>query len=186
MNGRAYSALGAHLKTLREARGLTLSRLAADAGLAKSSLSRLERGDANPTLDTLWRLARELDVTFSALTAPIAKTTSVDAPLPAATDDVALTLVERGMGAPAVDVYLMHLMPGAVRDAEPHTPGTEESVQLIAGSVSVGSQKTSGTLAPGERLTFDAGQAHRYVAYDDGATLLVTIVYPHRHEEGDS
>ncbi|WP_239495309.1 helix-turn-helix domain-containing protein [Salinicola halophilus] len=204
---QASSALGAHLQALREARGLSLSRLAAKAGLAKSSLSRLERGDANPTLDTLWRLARELDVAFSALIAPIAKATadiqsysdtqsasdtqsSPDTPSSFATaasptgdSGVAVTLVERGTGSPAVDVYLLHLAPGARRDAEAHAPGTEETVQLVAGTASVGPVETPSTLAPGGRLTFDAGQAHRYLAHDDGATLLVTIVYPVRREE---
>ena len=48
------------LKTLREHAGVSLTDLAAKAGMQKSSLSRLENGDANPTVRTLERVAAAL------------------------------------------------------------------------------------------------------------------------------
>jgi hypothetical protein len=47
-----------HLKSAREAAGLTLAAVSARCGIDQPSLSRLENGHAqNPTLDTLWRYA---------------------------------------------------------------------------------------------------------------------------------
>jgi XRE family transcriptional regulator, regulator of sulfur utilization len=46
-------AVGARIRALRTERGLSLSALAAAAGIGKGSLSELETGHRNPTLDTL-------------------------------------------------------------------------------------------------------------------------------------
>ena len=59
--------LGRNLQQLRLAKGVSLSQLASDAGIAKSNLSQLENGSGNPTLDTIWRLAMQLDTSFGSL-----------------------------------------------------------------------------------------------------------------------
>ncbi|MBU0912674.1 MAG: helix-turn-helix domain-containing protein, partial [Gammaproteobacteria bacterium] len=71
MDKPTLDTLGRHIQSLRIARGLSLSQLAADAGIAKSNLSRLEQGNGNPTLDTIWRLSLQLQVPFGNLIAPV-------------------------------------------------------------------------------------------------------------------
>ena len=51
----------------RERAGMSLAELARRAGLAKSTLSQLESGTGNPSLETLWALAMALDVQVSRL-----------------------------------------------------------------------------------------------------------------------
>jgi len=53
-------ALGARIRALRRARGLTLVRLAAAAGLSHPFLSKLERGLAAPSMASLAQIARAL------------------------------------------------------------------------------------------------------------------------------
>ncbi len=50
------------LKSLREQRLITQEELAAASGLAVATVSRLERGKAKPSLKTIRRLAKALDV----------------------------------------------------------------------------------------------------------------------------
>src|SRR5919199_3395634 len=57
------------IRAHREARGLSLSATAARAGLSKTSLATIESGAGNPSLETLWRIARALDVTVGTLLA---------------------------------------------------------------------------------------------------------------------
>lgn len=64
-----FATLGQNLQSLRLAQGLSLSQLAANAGIAKSNLSRIEQGEGNPTIETIWRLAMQLNVPFSDLVA---------------------------------------------------------------------------------------------------------------------
>ena len=46
---------------------MSLSELARKAGIAKSTLSQLEAGSGNPSIETLWALCVALDIPFSRL-----------------------------------------------------------------------------------------------------------------------
>ena len=48
---------GAKVRAEREARGLTQKQLSERTGIAQTDISKLERGNANPSLRTLQRLA---------------------------------------------------------------------------------------------------------------------------------
>jgi transcriptional regulator with XRE-family HTH domain len=61
------SGLGPRLRALRQARGLTLSRLGAVTGISVSTLSRLESGRREPTLRHLLPLARAYRVSLDDL-----------------------------------------------------------------------------------------------------------------------
>lgn len=51
----------------RQRRGLSLNRLASQAGLNQSTLSRLESNPQNPTMDSLLRIAEVLEVDLGVL-----------------------------------------------------------------------------------------------------------------------
>jgi len=58
--GRALSGVGARIREIRKAHGLTLDALAAKCGIAKPNLSRLENDKVTPTLQTLNTIAAAL------------------------------------------------------------------------------------------------------------------------------
>lgn len=64
------TGLGADLRALRQARGLTLAALAAAAGRSVGWMSQVERGLSHPSVDDLRALAARLDVDLSTLLAP--------------------------------------------------------------------------------------------------------------------
>ncbi len=63
--------LAAHLKRLREERGITQEQLAFDAGMTASALSRIERGLNSPGWMTVRRLAQALDISLVRLVGEI-------------------------------------------------------------------------------------------------------------------
>jgi transcriptional regulator with XRE-family HTH domain len=63
MDGRALVAW--NLRRIRVKRGLSQERLAFDSGVDRSYLGGLERGEENPTVDILDRLAKTLSVSIS-------------------------------------------------------------------------------------------------------------------------
>lgn len=65
MDGAALVAW--NLRRLRVARGLSQEALAADAGLDRSFVGRLERGKANVSVGTLDRLAATLQIPVAEL-----------------------------------------------------------------------------------------------------------------------
>lgn len=70
MNGIA-NRFGQILRQERVSKGLSQEKLAGLAGLDRSYMHRLESGRSSPTLDTLERLARALQVLPSELIARI-------------------------------------------------------------------------------------------------------------------
>ena len=61
--------IGPTIRQLRIDRQLTLDQLAARAGISASHLSRLERGQAEPSFTVAASLAREIGVSLSDLVA---------------------------------------------------------------------------------------------------------------------
>lgn len=61
--GGMQKVFGKVVEGLRSFRGLTQAALAQGAGLSTAAISRLERGDSNPTLTTILGLAKGLDLT---------------------------------------------------------------------------------------------------------------------------
>jgi len=58
---------GRRLRKLRLAKGLSQERLGFEAGLHRNFIGGLERGEQNPSLITIGRLARVLDVAPASL-----------------------------------------------------------------------------------------------------------------------
>lgn len=62
--------LGARVRELRKARGWTLEQAAAQAGLARSTLSKIENGQMSPTYEALKKLAGGLAISVPQLFTP--------------------------------------------------------------------------------------------------------------------
>jgi transcriptional regulator with XRE-family HTH domain len=62
-----HLALGKAVRTLREARDLTLEDLADRAGMSANYVGDAERGERNISIRALWQLADGLDVSASEL-----------------------------------------------------------------------------------------------------------------------
>lgn len=54
--------LGQRIRELRKERRMSQTELAEKAGVALMTISRLERGEHDPHMRTLWRIARSLGV----------------------------------------------------------------------------------------------------------------------------
>src|SRR3954452_4392253 len=83
------AALAANLRRLRVAAHTSLSELARATGVGKATLSAIENGRGNPTVETLAALAGGLAV-------PLVDLLAVPAPAP-------VTVVRAGRGVPAGD-----------------------------------------------------------------------------------
>ena len=62
---RPQPALGEAIRQLRRKRGATQKSLAEDAGLTVATLSLIERGLANPTWDTVKKIAATLNLSMA-------------------------------------------------------------------------------------------------------------------------
>ncbi|WP_179105651.1 helix-turn-helix domain-containing protein [Vreelandella utahensis] len=170
------TSLASNLKRTRLLQGLTLSGLAQQSGIAKSTLSRLETGEGNPTIDTLWALANALKVPFGELVAggegSLSESQSSD-------DHGALVrLMERTFGERLIETYRMELPAGHIRRSNAHAPGVRERVVVLEGCLLAGSAARPQRLNPGESCEYPADVEHLYGAMDASAVAMVFIEYP--------
>ena len=70
-NPHAAAAFAANVQRLREKRGLTMEQAALSVGMHHTAWGRIESGERKPTLETVFNLARALEVSPAELFAGI-------------------------------------------------------------------------------------------------------------------
>src|SRR3712207_3580971 len=118
------ATIAAALRRERSRAGLSLAELARRAGIAKSTLSQLEAGAGNPSVETLWSLGVARGVPSSRLVEPPPPDVRVirrgEGPgTRAERADFPGTLLAAGSSRARRDVSLVELEPGAARHADP-------------------------------------------------------------------
>ncbi|MEP3049635.1 MAG: helix-turn-helix domain-containing protein [Roseibium sp.] len=163
--------------------GMSLSALAKQAGLAKSTLSQLEAGLGNPSVETLWAIANALGIPFSFLfeTAnPETTLIRVGEGTPVASDSSSFgaTLLANCPPGRRRDIYRTEMKIGSVRRAEPHPQGTLEHVFVAAGRVRVGPVDLTEDLNAGDYFRFVGDVAHSYEALSEKALVILIMDSP--------
>ena len=111
----------------RQRAGISLAEVARRAGIAKSTLSQLEAGNGNPSLETLWALCVALNIPFARLMEPEINKMQVirrgEGPTVVAelADYKAVLLATCPPGSRR-DIYLLTTQPGADRVDGPVGP----------------------------------------------------------------
>jgi XRE family transcriptional regulator, regulator of sulfur utilization len=176
--------IGAAVNELRLAQRWSLGDLARSSGLSKTILATIERGDGNPSIETLWRVSRALGVPLGMLLSPTAGARTRLIP---ARDGQPISS-ESGMDAWLLhapgrehrsEVFDIELPKGVDQRTEGHLPGTEELIFCVKGRVRVGPIDQEVELGPGDGAWFTADVPHHYVALRDTRTLC-WMIYPSR------
>ncbi|TLF72699.1 helix-turn-helix domain-containing protein [Nocardia cyriacigeorgica] len=177
------AVIAASLRRERTRAGLSLTEVAASAGIAKSTLSQLESGTGNPSLETLWALCVALDMPFSRLLEPPRPSVRLiragQGPVVAAErSEFRATLLAAGSADARHDIYRITAEPGEPRRSEPHTRESVEHILLAAGRALVGPSDSPEELLPGDYISYPGDRAHLFEALEPGT--WATLVVEHR------
>jgi transcriptional regulator with XRE-family HTH domain len=160
------TVLGARVRELRRDRGLTLKGLGREAGLSHPFLSQLERGLARPSMSSVERIARALDVPVRTLwTAPrqqAARVLRADDGVLAPHDDPDAPGGVRQLFADG-SALRVHEWSGGARSWPEEGDSTtgEVLVYVVRGAVEVEVDGTIHALHEGDSLFFDGTVRHR-------------------------
>jgi transcriptional regulator with XRE-family HTH domain len=170
--------IAASLRRERRRSGLSLTEVARRAGIAKSTLSQLESGTGNPSLETLWAICVALDAPFSRLLDPPRPHTEViradEGPTVAAAEaDYRATLLAACPPGARRDVYRIQAEPGHARASEPHMPGVVEHVVIGAGRALVGVAGEAAELRPGDYIRYPGDVPHVFEALEPGTRAVL-------------
>lgn len=166
------------LRREREATGLSVSELARRAGVSKATVSQLESGAGNPSVETLWALGVALGVPFAVLVdeqanAPTLIRADEHAGVPSSAAPYSATLLSASPPGARRDVYLIRAEPGDPRRSDPHHPGTIEHVVLLSGRARLGPAEDPVALGPGDYLTYAGDVPHIFEATAAGTSAVL-------------
>lgn len=170
--------IAASLQRERQRAGLSLAEVARRAGVAKSTLSQLESGAGNPSVETLWALGVALDVPFSRLVDPPRPSVQViragEGPAVASEQaNYVATLLASSPPHARRDIYLITTQPGSARESDPHMPGVVEHVVLSSGRAEVGIIEDPVELAPGDYIAYPGDVKHVFRALEPNTVAVL-------------
>lgn len=167
--------VAANIRRLREASNVSLSELARRSGVGKATLSSLEAGSSNPTIQTLSSLAAALGCSLGDLIAENTPKVLRDGEGLWVEDDATRgRLISRLYGQQGVDVHDVYFRPEAALEAAP-LRGTTEYLFVLEGEVAAEQGEMSFRLTPGDSLRL-SDQPYRLAARGDaGARALFFI-----------
>ncbi|HET9168615.1 MAG TPA: helix-turn-helix domain-containing protein [Actinospica sp.] len=163
------------IQQLRAERGLSLSELARGARLGKATLSAIESGTRNPTLETLYAIAAHLDVPLAALLAP---PTPTDSPRVSGTAVTAELLEVFTDAWATTELYRLTIRPGPTQTSPAHPAGVMEYLTVFSGTAVVGPQSAPLTVSAGGHAAFAADAPHVYAALDTEVSASLVIRHP--------
>lgn len=180
--------LATTVKVHRERQGLSLGDVARRSGLSKTILSKIEAGEANPSLETLWRIGHAIGLSVGELLSPSALGSvrvlrAEDGPRVDSASGVVNRLLLTNNRQHRTEVFESTVPPGARLDADPHYPGTEELVVCVDGPYETGPIGEPVTLESGDAAWFPADTPHFYAAGESGGKALIVISFPARSPE---
>ena len=167
---------------IREKKGWSLSELASNAGIGKSTLSMLEAGKGNPSIETLWAICAALGIPFGQLIqARVPEVRVVRAgegvKVASESEEVLVRLLNSGSRRGTYELYVMETEEGSVLHGEPHIKGTVENVLVITGRMRAGPMGALVNLSAGDLAVFPADVPHVYETLEPGSRTVMVMDY---------
>jgi len=178
----SQAILAGNLKRLREERRLSLDMAAEATGVSKSMLGQIERGESSPTIQTVWKIANGLRVSFSSLVEPPESDTRV----------VSLAGIQPILGDEGrfrvyslfpyredtrFEIMTVELDGGAYSFSEAHAPGTVEYLLVVEGRIEICTGDEKRSLRAGDSMRYRADRPHYYQNLGKRACAFHMVMY---------
>ena len=181
-NAEVTQRLATRLKNERTSKGLSLEALAKLSGVSRSMLSQIERGEASPTVASLWNLTNALKVDFAEL---LDAEKSEEKPIIEVLRQSQIPVIHRQengfliriLSAPEdvgeTEVYDITFEKDGLLDSSPHRDGCVEHLTVYSGSVTVTSDGQSAELNAGDTARYKADLEHSIRAKKKSRIVLI-------------
>lgn len=173
--------VGKNIKTIREQKKLTLNSAAELTGVSRSMLAQIEKGEVNPTISILWKIANGYKVSFTSLVKYSTPSLLIKS------EEVAPLIEEdeKYINYPAFpfqedkqfETYRIEIKEGGYLQAQPHLEGAEEYITVFDGEVEIMADSETFRLKRGDSLCFKADVPHSYKNTGAATAYLSMIIY---------
>ena len=174
--------LAENLIQLRQRKGLSQEQLARSAELPRSTLTHIESGAGNPSLQNLVKLSAALQIGIEELLSrprnECEMRTERDLVVQKRAQGKALIyklLPEKVRG---LEVDKMQLEVGATMAGHPHVTGAKEYLTVLRGEITVGVAGEHFAVKNGSVFAFPGDQPHAYRNTGTGPALGISVIVP--------
>lgn len=174
--------ISSNLKRLRTERNLSLGQLSELSGVSKVMLSQIEKGESNPTINTIWKIATGLQIPYTSL---------IDSPLE---ECVILHKNERSVQTENdgsflaycyyattpnrnFELFKVEMKPHSKHASDGHSPKTQEYIIVDDGELTIKLAMGEYVLKKGDSIYFDSSLSHTYINNQDSAIEFTNIIY---------
>lgn len=176
------NTIAANTKHIREQKKLTLDAAASVTGVSRSMLAQIEKGEVNPTISVLWKIANGYKVSFTSLVEEKDDTVSVIrlADMQPLEEDGGrylnypiFTFDEQKL----FETYRIVIEAGGSLSAQPHLKGAVEYITVFAGQVEIIAAGSQIQLSKGDSIRFHADAPHSYQNSGTETAELSMLIY---------
>ena len=169
-----------NLKRLREERNLSLGQLAQLAGVSKVVLSQIEKGDSNPTINTIWKITGALQLPYTRL---------LELPEIQAVHIKKKDIVELEEDKYHIfsyypkdrhrnfELYQIEMDPGCVHPSIGHSTNSSEYIMMIDGTAIIEVDGKEYVLEADDGLYFEASVPHCYKNISDQKVKMELLIH---------
>lgn len=171
-----------NLKAIREEKKLSLDKVAELTGVSKSMLGQIERGESNPTITTVWKIANGLKISFTALINTPQQDTAI-----IGRNEVKPLIEDNGKyriypyfpyeDGRRFEMYSVEIDKGGYLSADAHTEGTQEFITVYDGELTIRVNNQEFAVKEGDSIRFRADKPHAYHNSGGKLTRLSMVIY---------
>lgn len=175
-------AISQNLKKIRKQKGLSLDQLAAASSVSKSMLGQIERGESSPTVNTLWKIAVALHISFTSLLEE--ETEDIEVidikkikPLLSDQGKFKLYATFPYNSSRKFEMLYITLEAKTLSESKAHESGTSEYIIVYEGIFEVIIGDDTYTLNEGEAIRYNADVDHAYHNPSESNTKICMIIH---------
>lgn len=173
--------IGNKLKDIRNKRNLSLDEVAKLTGVSKAMLGQIERGQSNPTVSTLWKIATGLKVSFSLFIDENQDDLNVICqndinPIIEDNNKMRLYPIFPFDAKTGFEIFTIELEPGCNHISTPHSDGVEEYIIVTEGEIQMDIDNKKFILQKGNSIRFMANKPHAYKNISEVKSVFQNII----------
>ncbi len=164
----------------RKKHQLSLEKVSKATGVSKNMLSQIEKGNSNPTITTLWKIANGLHLSLSQLTSLNNDTVDfIDESdiVPIIDDKVTIYPYFPYDDHKKFEMFKMAIEPDGKMDSAPHHMGSEEYIIVNEGSLEIEVDSTIYTINHHQAFRFNSDVAHSYRNRSNVTAVFTSTMY---------
>ncbi|MCY6485537.1 XRE family transcriptional regulator [Clostridium aestuarii] len=173
--------IGNKLKDIRNKRNLSLDEVAKLTSVSKAMLGQIERGQSNPTVSTLWKIATGLKVSFSLFIDENQDDLKVIyqndiSPIIEDNNRMRLYPIFPFDTNKGFEIFTIELEPGCNHISTPHNDGVEEYIIVTEGQIEININDEKFILQKGNSIRFMANKPHTYTNINQDRSVFQNII----------